>query len=244
MCGITGCVWTDPSLALSREALASMTDVLQHRGPDDEGAYVSEYVHQPPYSLRPGAALGFRRLSIIDPDGSHQPLSNEDGTIHVIFNGEIYNYRELRSELEAHGCAFRTSSDTEVLLQAWIVWGAACLPKLNGGFAFAVYDRDARTLALARDRFGKRPLYFAEREGGLLFASEMKAFLAYPGFRFAQDADQIAHPKRRHPPRQHRRENRKWQRKKRVAETDQLQKMSHAASHCPRSRPRNMCLQW
>lgn len=181
MCGIAGFLAPEADSGAFDDILARMLGRIGHRGPDAAGGFADDL-----------CAMGTARLAIIDPEAGAQPMSDASGRTWICYNGEIYNYRELRAELEAQGCVFRTRSDTEVLLQAWIAWGAACLPKLNGGFAFAVYDRETRTLVLARDRFGKRPLYFAEHEGGLLFASEMKAFLAYPGFRFTQDAGEIA----------------------------------------------------
>jgi asparagine synthase (glutamine-hydrolysing) len=181
MCGIVGFLAPDADSAAFDGILSSMLGRIGHRGPDAAGGFADDM-----------CAMGTARLAIIDPAAGAQPMSDASGRYRLCYNGEIYNYRELRAELEACGSVFRTRSDTEVLLEAWIAWGAKCLPKLNGGFAFAVYDRDTRTLVLARDRFGKRPLYFARHDGGFLFASEMKAFLAYPGFRFEQNADQIA----------------------------------------------------
>ncbi len=181
MCGIVGFLAPDADSAAFDRILSSMLGMIGHRGPDAAGGFADDL-----------CAMGTARLAIIDPAAGAQPMSDASGRYWICYNGEIYNYRELRAELEARGSVFRTRSDTEVLLEAWIVWGPKCLPKLNGGFAFAIYDRNTRMLVLARDRFGKRPLYFARHDGGLLFASEMKAFLAYPGFQLEQDADQIA----------------------------------------------------
>jgi asparagine synthase (glutamine-hydrolysing) len=171
MCGICGIVGRHP---VDREALARMTGALTHRGPDDEGFHVDEY--------EDGTAvgLGFRRLSIIDLAGGHQPLSNEDRTIWLVFNGEIYNYRELRGRLEARGHRFTTNADTEVIVHLYEDEGAACVDRLNGMFAFALWDERRRELLLARDRFGKKPLYYAERDGQLLFGSELKSLLESP----------------------------------------------------------------
>src|SRR5690606_21707054 len=119
MCGITGGIWTAPDRAIDAETLRRMTDVLAHRGPDDSGSYCSELRVQPPYAAMPGVALGHRRLSIIDVRGGHQPLSNEDGTVWIVFNGEIYNYAALRHRLEGSGHAFGTSSDTETLVHLY-----------------------------------------------------------------------------------------------------------------------------
>ena len=116
MCGITGAIWTDPMRAIDTSTLRQMTDVLRHRGPDDDGTYTNEFRLRPPYEPMPGVALGFRRLSIIDLEGGHQPMSNEDGTVWVVFNGEIYNYPALRRRLDGAGHSFRTNSDTETIV--------------------------------------------------------------------------------------------------------------------------------
>jgi asparagine synthase (glutamine-hydrolysing) len=181
MCGIVGFIATKTESDAFDGILAGMLAAISHRGPDASGGFVDDH-----------CAIGTARLSVIDPVLGAQPMSDESGRYWLCYNGEIYNYLELRAELEARGCVFRTRSDTEVLLKAWILWGDRCLARLNGGFAFALYDRVTGTLVLARDRFGKRPLFYARHDGGLLFASEMKAFLAYPGFRFEQDAAEVA----------------------------------------------------
>ena len=148
-----------------------MGDRLRHRGPDGEG-----------YLVAPGIALGHRRLAIIDPTGGHQPMYNEDGTIAVVFNGCIYNFRELRSALQEKGHIFKTNCDTEVIVHGWEQWGAECVNRFRGMFAFAVWDARSESLFLARDRVGKKPLYYAELPNGrIVFASELKAILAYPG---------------------------------------------------------------
>ncbi|MDK9725690.1 MAG: asparagine synthase (glutamine-hydrolyzing) [Sterolibacteriaceae bacterium MAG5] len=181
MCGIAG--FFHPALAIEAypETLLGMLQAIAHRGPDASG-----------YVMDARCGLGSTRLSIIDVEAGVQPLSDVTRRYWLCYNGEIYNYLELRDELEALGCRFATHSDTEVLLQAWIQWGAACLPRLNGGFAFALYDRDRDELILARDRYGKRPLFYAASGEGLLFASEMKAFMAFPGFVFEHDPEQLA----------------------------------------------------
>ncbi|MGE5514819.1 MAG: asparagine synthase (glutamine-hydrolyzing) [Bacteroidota bacterium] len=181
MCGIAGLI--DSSLPPQDlpGTIASMLDRIGHRGPDGIGTVVGD-----------DWALGTARLAIIDPAAGIQPMADDSGRYWLAYNGEIYNYRELRTELEARGAVFHTHCDTEVLLAAWLAWGADCLPRLNGGFAFALYDRRDRRLVLARDRFGKRPLFYARHGGALLFASEMKAFLAMPGFVFEQDPAQLA----------------------------------------------------
>ena len=176
MCGLTG-FWqsgAEDQAALA-EQVRRMADTLAHRGPDDEGVWVD-----------PGAglALGFRRLAILDlsPTG-RQPMLSADGRYVVIFNGEIYNFRELRAELERHGVSFRGRSDTEVIAEGAAVWGAAAIiPRLWGMFALAIWDRRDHTLLLARDRLGKKPLYYGSFGRRLLFGSELKALRAHPAF--------------------------------------------------------------
>jgi asparagine synthase (glutamine-hydrolysing) len=147
-----------------------MTDSLVHRGPDDSG-----------YHLAPGLGLGHRRLSIIDLQGGHQPQFNEDRSVAVVYNGEIYNYRELTAELTRRGHVFRSQSDTEVIVHGWEEWGAGCVEKFRGMFAFALWDQSQETLFLARDRLGIKPLYFAVlADGRLIFGSELKALLRHP----------------------------------------------------------------
>jgi asparagine synthase (glutamine-hydrolysing) len=171
MCGICGIV-AAPGDAVDPDALARMTAVIRHRGPDDDGFYVDE---------DRAVGLGFRRLSIIDVKGGHQPLTNEDETVWVVFNGEIYNFRALRSELERSGHRFATDSDTEVIVHLYEQHGPRCVERLDGMFAFAVWDDRRHTLTLARDRFGKKPLHYAVTTGGgVLFASELKSLLQHP----------------------------------------------------------------
>src|SRR6266516_1167293 len=167
MCGICGVVGV-----VDRAVLQRMTDAMVHRGPDDEGFHFAD-----------GIGLGARRLSIIDVSGGHQPITNEDGTVVVVFNGEIYNHRELRSRLETQGHRFATRSDTEVLVHLYEEYGDASVHLLQGMFAFALWDAKRRRLLLARDRLGIKPLYYTTAAGAFLFASEVKAFLPYPGFR-------------------------------------------------------------
>ncbi len=166
MCGIAGIVSADRG-GVDTSAIHRMCQTLVHRGPDDEGILV-----------RDGAGLGMRRLSVIDLSGGHQPLFNEDGSIWLVFNGEIYNFQELRIELEARGHRFRTHSDTEVVVHLYEDLGADCVKRLRGMFAFAIYDERRRRLFLARDRLGKKPLHFALHNRQLFFASEIKAILA------------------------------------------------------------------
>ncbi len=167
MCGICGVVGPIDAPVLER-----MTAAMTHRGPDDQGLF-----------LDPGIGLGVRRLSIIDIVGGHQPIENEDGTLVVVFNGEIYNHRVLRSRLETRGHRFTTRSDTEVLLHLHEEYGDASVHLLEGMFAYALWDKPRRRLLVARDRLGIKPLYYTDAAGALLFASELKAFLHYPAFR-------------------------------------------------------------
>jgi asparagine synthase (glutamine-hydrolysing) len=181
MCGICGAVWTDPRFAVERPVLREMTVALRHRGPDDEGAYISQLLHIPPAPPQPGVALGHRRLAIIDVDSSRQPLANENGTIRVVFNGEIYNYRELRKRLEGNGHQFHTEGDTETLVHLYEDEGPEFVKHLVGMFAIAIWDGPRRRLVLARDRIGQKPLYYRQEAGRLAFASELKSLLAIPG---------------------------------------------------------------
>jgi asparagine synthase (glutamine-hydrolysing) len=181
MCGITGAVWTDASAALQPEVLARMTEVLRHRGPDEGGSYTSALKSQTAYGTVPGVAFGHRRLSIIDVAGGHQPLANEDGTVWIVFNGEIYNHRQLRQRLEGAGHQFRTRSDTEAIVHLYEDEGLDFLAHLNGMFALAIWDARKRRLVIARDRLGKKPLYYRREPARLLFASELKSLLQVPG---------------------------------------------------------------
>ena len=169
MCGICGKVTFDRHDRVPPALLRAMLDTIRHRGPDDEGVYTA-----------PQVGLGHRRLSIIDLNTGHQPLSNEDGTVWIVFNGEIYNFRELRTLLLGKGHVFRTKTDTEVIVHLYEEFGSACLEKLRGMFAFAIWDENRRTLFLARDRVGIKPLYYHLSNDALVFASEIKAILADP----------------------------------------------------------------
>src|SRR5688572_14390377 len=172
MCGIAGFADIDPvqsTLVADRGRVKAMCDVMRHRGPDDEGFHVE-----------PGVALGMRRLSIIDLSTGHQPIHNEDGTAWVVFNGEIYNYRELRVALEAAGHRFYTSSDTETIVHGYEEWGESVFSRLRGMFGIALWDARTRTLLVARDRAGIKPLYYGEASGRLFFGSEAKCLLANP----------------------------------------------------------------
>lgn len=181
MCGICGIVDTEGHRPIERRRLARMSQLLIHRGPDGEGIY-----------LAPGVALGHRRLSIIDVAGGRQPLFNETGRIAVVFNGEIYNFRELASELSRRGHRLATRSDTEVIVHAWEEWGEACVNRFNGMFAFALWDSDQEILFLARDRIGEKPLYYTRTPDGLvMFASELGALVAALPARPTLDSEAI-----------------------------------------------------
>ncbi|MDG3007429.1 asparagine synthase (glutamine-hydrolyzing) [Paludisphaera mucosa] len=169
MCGICGAVWGDPSKALGEDRLQAMMDRIVHRGPDDSGVYRDGH-----------AALGFRRLAIVDLPGGHQPLSNEDGTIWTVFNGEIYNFPALRRRLEAKGHVLRSTGDTEVLVHLYEDEGPRMFELLRGMFALAIWDAPRRTLVLGRDRMGQKPLLYREHDGRLAFASELKALTVLP----------------------------------------------------------------
>jgi asparagine synthase (glutamine-hydrolysing) len=169
MCGICGKLEFDPQAKVSPGLLKAMADAIVHRGPDDEGFYVTGQI-----------GLGFRRLSIIDLSGGHQPLANENDTVWIVFNGEIYNYQALRTELVAKGHIFKTKSDTEVIVHLYEEYGPECVQKLRGMFAFAIWDSVKKTLFLARDRVGIKPLYYYLDKHFISFASEIKAILADP----------------------------------------------------------------
>ena len=173
MCGIAGLVTRSDRLDVSA-TLASMAGAISHRGPDDEG-----FLEARAGEWRVG--LAHRRLSIIDLSTGHQPLGNEDGMIQIVFNGEIYNFQGLRDELIAAGHRFTTHSDTETIVHAYEEWGDDSVVRLRGMFAFAIWDGIKQRLLLARDRFGKKPLFLHESGGTLLFASEIKSILAFPG---------------------------------------------------------------
>ena len=180
MCGITGIVDLKGRREVSRTLLSRMNETQVHRGPDAGGLH-----------LEPGVGLGHRRLSIIDLATGQQPLFNEDGSVVVVFNGEIYNYQALIPELTALGHVFRTKSDTEVIVHAWEAWGEACVERFRGMFAFALWDRNRETLFLARDRLGVKPLFYAVlADGQLIFGSELKSLAIHPGL--ARELDPLA----------------------------------------------------
>jgi asparagine synthase (glutamine-hydrolysing) len=173
VCGISGIFDGSGRREIDRPLLERMNASLFHRGPDAGGLH-----------LEPGLGLAHRRLSIIDLSTGQQPLYNEDGTVVVVFNGEIYNFKELAKELAACGHAFRTHSDTEVIVHGWEQWGASCVTRFRGMFAFVLWDRKLDTLFLARDRLGVKPLYYAQlSDGPWIFGSELKALLVHPGLR-------------------------------------------------------------
>ena len=169
MCGICGIINFQAPSAIDRTTLVRMTESLSHRGPDDQGVYLDTW-----------AGLGSRRLSIIDLAGGQQPITNEDESMWIVFNGEIYNYRELRTYLQHRGHTFRTQADTEVILHLYEEFGTECVQHLDGIFAFAIWDSRGREVIIARDRMGIKPLYYTELPGRLIFGSEMKALLAHP----------------------------------------------------------------
>ena len=193
MCGITGTSWTSRDKNISPDVLQRMTSVLAHRGPDDSGGFHSDipgksisfspgnsFADFQPQS-QAGAALGHRRLSIIDLGTGHQPLTNEDGTVWIVFNGEIYNYQELRKELIQQGHQFKTETDTEVIVHLYEEQGTACVERLRGMFAFAIWDERRQRLFIARDRLGQKPLFYRQEADRLSFASELKSLLQIPG---------------------------------------------------------------
>src|SRR6266567_3903174 len=168
MCGITGFVTLDP-YAESASIIERMTEPIRHRGPDDFGIYRDLH-----------ASLGFRRLSIIDVAGGHQPMTNEDESCRIVFNGEIFNHASLRPALEQAGHRYANRSDTETILHAYEQYGPDCVQHLRGMFAFAIWDKNARKLFIARDRLGKKPLYYFWDGRTFAFASEIKALFEHP----------------------------------------------------------------
>ncbi|MDR1936641.1 MAG: amidotransferase 1, exosortase A system-associated [Candidatus Accumulibacter sp.] len=177
MCGIAGLFDTRGTRDFSRDLVQRINDLQAHRGPDESGLH-----------FEPGVALAHRRLSVIDLSTGQQPLFNEDGSVAVVFNGEIYNFKQLASELEALGHRFSTRSDTEVIVHGWESWGEECVKRFRGMFAFALWDRRRQVFFMARDRFGVKPLHYSLLDDGtLVFGSELKAVTAHPGFRRVLD---------------------------------------------------------
>lgn len=181
MCGICGMYNLRSREPVSRELIERMTHLISHRGPDDSGVY-----------LAADLGLGFARLSIIDLSGGHQPMSNETGDIWIVFNGEIWNYKTLRKELIEKGHRFRTNSDTETIVHAYEEYGVDCVARLHGMFGFAIWDSPRKRLLLARDRVGKKPLYYTRVDGDFLFASEIKSLLCHPRVKRQVDAQALA----------------------------------------------------
>src|SRR5678815_3532813 len=187
MCGINGIAFSSRSRRrVDAAALKTMRDVITHRGPDDEGIYIDENI-----------GLGHRRLSIVDVASGHQPMTNEDGSLYIIYNGEVYNHSDYREDLEARGHVYRTHCDTETILHLYEDYGDACVEHLRGMFAFAIWDRNKRELFIARDRLGVKPLYYVHSDdGSLYFASEIKALLearaVKPELNFAALPDYLA----------------------------------------------------
>lgn len=180
MCGIAGFLNSRFNSDSYPQIIVDMLRRMDYRGPDELGYYFDEK-----------AAIGSVRLSIIDLATGQQPFFDEENRLSLVYNGELYNYRELKQELEQLGHKFKTTSDTEVVLKSWMQWGSQALLKFNGGYAFTLYDRFTRDCILARDRFGKRPLYYTALNGTLLFASEVKCFLSYPEMRFEWDVQAL-----------------------------------------------------
>jgi len=187
MCGINGIAFSSRSRRrVDATALKTMRDVITHRGPDDDGIYIDENV-----------GLGHRRLSIVDVASGHQPMTNEDGSLYITYNGEVYNHADYRDELESRGHVYRTHCDTETILHLYEDYGDACVEHLRGMFAFAIWDRNKRELFIARDRLGVKPLYYVHTgDGSLYFASEIKALLEVravkPELNFAVFSDYLA----------------------------------------------------
>lgn len=181
MCGIAGIFHLETAKPVDPARIRLMTDAMLHRGPDGNGCWTA-----------PGVGLGHLRLSIIDLEGSAQPMLSEDEADVLTFNGEIYNFQEVRAELAALGHHFRTSGDTEVILAAWRQWGVGCLDRLNGMFAFAIFDQRHQRLFMARDRLGVKPLHYASLpDGSVIFASELKGLLAHPALRRTPDPQAV-----------------------------------------------------
>ena len=181
MCGIAGWVGTN-QVENAKAILGNMAQAIAHRGPDDEGFHFGTF-----NNATMQVALAHRRLSIIDLGGGHQPMYDQSNGNVIVFNGEIYNFQELRDELKTHGREFISHSDTEVILHAYAVWGTSCVERFRGMFAFALWDKQQSQLFFARDHFGKKPLFFYETNDRVVFASEIKSILEFPGFERALD---------------------------------------------------------
>jgi asparagine synthase (glutamine-hydrolysing) len=185
MCGMCGILGTDDSFSVDEELVTAMRDTMVHRGPDDAGSWCS-----PQHRV----ALGSRRLAIVDlTSAGHQPMSNEDGSVWIAYNGEVYNHEALRPELEAKGHVYRSRTDTETIVHLYEEEGPRCVERLEGMFAFAIWDSRKRELFLARDRLGVKPLYFAQPPGGFIFGSEIKALLQHPAITADLDEEAFFH---------------------------------------------------
>ncbi|MFK5951072.1 MAG: asparagine synthase (glutamine-hydrolyzing), partial [Methylococcales bacterium] len=184
MCGIAGYILKNESY--HPELLRNMSDVISHRGPDDEGFFKTTACNGN-YQV----GLAHRRLSIIDLHSGHQPIGNEDGSIQIVFNGEIYNYQALREKLMAKGHIFKTDSDTETIVHAYEEYGYQCVEHLRGMFAFAIWDKNKEELFISRDRFGKKPLFIYQTDNSIIFASEIKSILQYTGYKRDVDLSSV-----------------------------------------------------
>jgi asparagine synthase (glutamine-hydrolysing) len=181
MCGVTGIVSFNATHRVDEPTLVGMRDALTHRGPDGAGIHIEGNV-----------GFAHRRLSVIDIEGGHQPMLGADGQVWLTYNGEIYNFHELRKELESLGCSFKTHSDTEVVLNSYLQWGTEAIKRFNGMFAMAIWDARKQILILWRDRLGIKPLYWTKVDGTILFSSEVKSFRLYDGFTVEADLDAIS----------------------------------------------------
>src|SRR5260370_5806633 len=180
MCGICGVLYFDKERHVDRSVLESMNGQITHRGPDESGFYTGGHV-----------GMAMRRLSVLDLQSGKQPVTNEDGSVWLVYNGEIYNHAELRRQLEERGHRYRSHSDTETIVHLYEEYGQECVKHLRGMFAFAVWDSHRHTLFMARDRLGIKPLYFLNQGGRVLFASEIKEFLGHPGGRAELNHDAL-----------------------------------------------------
>jgi asparagine synthase (glutamine-hydrolysing) len=188
MCGITGFILKGEHVVERDQLLKNMATAIQHRGPDDEGFY-STQTSSGEYTV----GLAHRRLSIIDLDSGHQPIGNEDDSIQIVFNGEIYNYQGLREELISQGHVFKTNSDTETIIHAYEEYGHACVEHFRGMFAFAIWDQNKQCMFIARDRYGKKPMYLYKKDNSILFSSEIKSILSYKSFNKTINYDAVWH---------------------------------------------------
>lgn len=180
MCGITGVIFRDQERAVKEEILIDMRDSMVYRGPDDAGVYVDQHI-----------GFAHRRLSIVGLTSGHQPMTNDARDLWIVFNGEIYNYPQLKKDMLKKGYSFKTESDTEVIIHLYAEYGKDCVKYLNGMFAFAIWDKRNRQVFMARDRLGVKPFYYAEFDNAIIFGSEIKSLLAYPGFEACCNKDAV-----------------------------------------------------